>query len=135
MPRPKKLSQRAREWWRVQGYDQKAPHYDPATASKVAGYNLGGSFREIPFSVYPTPTINPPRPRTIAAGYDRGSRTLRIHFRENGDPRKSPGGAVYDYYDVTPKEWRQIQRKIESTGRYINNELAAKTYRKLYGRP
>jgi hypothetical protein len=29
----------------------------------------------------PTPSINPPRPRTLAAGYDRESRTLRVRFR------------------------------------------------------
>lgn len=127
----KKLSQRAREWNRRRGYDKKAENYQQSQAEETAGYELGGSFRPIPFTVYPTHTICPPRPRTIAAGYDRKARTMRIRFRPGADS-KSPGGAVYDYYDITPAEWKAIKKTV-STGRFINNQLDGKSYSKLYG--
>lgn len=79
---------------------------------------------------FQTRTINPPRPRTVAAGYDPSTQTLRIKFRP-GASAQSPGGAVYDYFGVTPKEWDAVQRTI-STGRLINHQLAAKEYTRLY---
>jgi hypothetical protein len=68
----------------------------------------------------PTPSINPPRPRTLAAGYDRETRTLRIRFRE---------GAGYEYYDVSPQEWQNF-RRVKSPGRYINRVLNFKDYQR-----
>ena len=66
----------------------------------------------------PTPSINPPRPRTLAAGYDRSTKTLRIRFRD------SP---VYAYNDVSEREWRNF-RRVKSPGRFINRVLNAKPY-------
>lgn len=61
----------------------------------------------------PTPSINPPRPRTLAAGYDKDSRTLRVRFRD---------GTPWEYYDVPPDVWRRFQR-VKSPGRFINRVL------------
>jgi hypothetical protein len=139
------LSDRAREFWRRRGYETSAPNYDKGQAKEVsrivipAKTSLGESeavsaegVPNIPFSVYPTPTINPPRPRTIAAGYDEEHMILRLKFRP-GASSESPSGAVYDYYGVTPAEWVGIRaRVINSTGRYLNNQLSAKEYVRLY---
>lgn len=61
----------------------------------------------------PTPTINPGRPRTLAAGYDENSMTLRVKFRD---------GPVYGYYNVPPSVWYRFQR-AQSPGRFINSTL------------
>jgi hypothetical protein len=61
----------------------------------------------------PTPSINPPRPRTLAAGYDKDSQTLRVRFRN---------GQVYGYYNVPPNVWRNFKR-VKSPGRAINRTL------------
>ena len=65
------------------------------------------------FPYTPTPSINPPRPRTLGAGYSRDTQTLRVKFRE---------GAVYEYYDVPPNVWRNF-RRVKSPGRAINRVL------------
>lgn len=78
--------------------------------------------------VRPTNTSNPPRPRTLAAGFDAQSKTLFVRFR--GD-RIAPGiyadGVGYEYYGVTRTEWRQF-RDGPSPGRYINRVLNGKKY-------
>lgn len=61
----------------------------------------------------PTPTINPGRPRTLAAGYDERSQALRIKFRD---------GEYYTYYNVPPSVWWRFQR-AQSPGRFINSTL------------
>lgn len=66
----------------------------------------------------PTPTINPGRPRTLAAGYDERSQSLRIKFRD---------GAYYTYYNVPPSVWWQFQR-AQSPGRFINSKLNSFPY-------
>lgn len=86
---------------------------------------LAAGVRDIPLD-FQTRTINPPEPRTVAAGYDPATQTLRIKFRP-GASSQSPGGAVYDYFDVSQKEYEALFKAI-STGRYINNQLAAKDY-------
>ncbi|MFD9947139.1 KTSC domain-containing protein [Nonomuraea sp. NPDC059023] len=65
------------------------------------------------FAYQPTPSINPPRPRTLAAGYAKSISTLYIRFRN---------GSVYGYYNVTPNIWRNF-RRAKSPGRYINRVL------------
>jgi hypothetical protein len=70
------------------------------------------------FPYTPTPSINPPRPRTQAAGYSADTQTLRVKFRD---------GAVYEYYDVPPNVWRNFQR-VKSPGRAINRTLNAFSY-------
>lgn len=61
----------------------------------------------------PTPSINPPRPRTLAAGYNRETETLRVRFRD---------GQVYEYFDVPERVWRNFKR-VKSPGRAINRTL------------
>lgn len=61
----------------------------------------------------PTPSINPPRPRTLAAGYSDSTLTLRVRFRN---------GQVYAYNKVPPNVWRQFKMQ-KSPGRYINRVL------------
>lgn len=68
----------------------------------------------------PTPTINPPRPRTLAAGYDDRTQTLRIKFRD---------GEIYEYYQVPPSVWWKFQR-AQSPGRYINTTLNRYPYKR-----
>lgn len=65
------------------------------------------------FPYAPTPSINPPRPRTQAAGYSQETQTMRIKFRD---------GSVYEYYDVPPNVWRNFQR-VKSPGRAVNRVL------------
>jgi hypothetical protein len=73
----------------------------------------------VPITYFPTPTSNPPDPRTAAAGYDRQTQTLRIEW---GD-----GGAAYNYYGVDPATWRNFQR-VKSPGRFVNRVLNSHTY-------
>lgn len=73
------------------------------------------------FSISPTNTINPPRPRTREAGYDRKSQTVFVRFRE---------GAIYGYYGVPPTVWRNFSR-VQSPGRAINRTLNSYPYSRL----
>lgn len=68
----------------------------------------------------PTPTINPGRPRTLAAGYDENAMTLRVKFRD---------GDMYGYYNVPPSVWSRFQR-AQSPGRFINTTLQRYPYTK-----
>lgn len=77
----------------------------------------GGDDTEL-FPYTPTPSINPPRPRTLGAGYSKDTQTLRIKFRD---------GPVYEYYDVPPNVWRNFQR-VKSPGRAVNRVLNNYTY-------
>jgi hypothetical protein len=76
----------------------------------------GDDFDLLPYQ--PTPSINPPRPRTLAAGYDKDSQTLRVRFRN---------GQVYGYYNVPPNVWRNFKR-WQSPGRGINRVLNGYAY-------
>lgn len=78
------------------------------TAMALQEAKEGDDLALLPYQ--PTPTINPGRPRTLAAGYDRQSRTMRVRFRD---------GTPWEYYEVTPQEWRNFQR-VKSPGRAIN---------------
>lgn len=65
----------------------------------------------------PTNTINPPRPRTLRAGYlkERGdpTGTLWVVFRD---------GTPWEYYDVPQNVWRNF-RRVKSPGRFVNRVL------------
>lgn len=124
---------KSEEWWRAQGYSREPgtgaqPEPEQASASEWEAEEATG-VPDIPFTVYPTATSNPLRPRTIAAGYDKDSQTLRIRFRP-GASAQSPAGAIYDYYGVTPNEWRDI-RRVVSTGKFINRRLSGKDYERI----
>jgi len=76
---------------------------------------MGGDGR-VP-QIDPTNTSNPPRPRTLRAGYirERGaaSGTLWVVFRD---------GTPWEYYDVPANVWRNFKR-VKSPGRFINRVL------------
>lgn len=114
--------------WATQ--DGEAPQWpSPDVLDMESEARLAGGVRDIPLD-FQTRTINPERPRTVGAGYDPATQTMRIKFRP-GASAQSPGGAVYDYYDISRKEYEALFRAI-STGRYINNQLTAKEYTRIY---
>ena len=57
----------------------------------------------------PTSTINPMRPRTIAAGYDQETNVLTVMFRD---------GTLYNYFEVSATQWYNF-RRARSKGRFI----------------
>jgi hypothetical protein len=78
----------------------------------------GGDVR---ISVAPTKSSNPGRPRTRAMGYDYGTDTLRVVFRE---------GAVYDYFGVSTAEWWRMKRSA-SPGKFIKRVLDGHEYTRV----
>ena len=66
-----------------------------------------------PLSIRPTSTINPNRPRTLAAGYSPAQRKVSVVFRD---------GTPYNYYDVGPGTWFNFARAL-SKGRFIKATL------------
>lgn len=76
----------------------------------------------------PTNTSNPPRPRTMAAGYDWKSQTMFVRFRgERIAPGMWTDGVGYEYYGVTRREWDRF-RNADSPGRMINRVFNGKPY-------
>ena len=76
----------------------------------------------------PTNTSNPPRPRTMAAGYDYKSKTMFVRFRGERIARGIyRDGASYEYYNVTRREWDRF-RTAYSPGRMINQVFNSKPY-------
>lgn len=84
---------------------------DPRLENEIELAIEGNDFPLLPYQ--PTPTINPGRPRTLAAGYDERTQALRIKFRD---------GEYYTYYNVPPSVWWRFQR-AQSPGRFINSTL------------
>lgn len=93
---------------------QRTMSYETALAIQAA--KEGDDSELLPYQ--PTPSINPPRPRTLAAGYDPDTATMRVRFRD---------GPVYAYYGVTPREWTNFKR-VKSPGRAINRVFNNKPY-------
>jgi hypothetical protein len=89
---------------------------DQTLASEIIMAINGDDEALLPYQ--PTPTIDPGRPRTLAAGYDERSQALRIKFRN---------GEYYTYYNVPPSVWWQFQR-AQSPGRFINSRLNSFPY-------
>lgn len=83
---------------------------------QLTAAHLGDDSLLLPYQ--PTNTVNPDRPRTLAAGYDKDSRTLRVRFRD---------GTPWAYYDVPPRVWRNFKR-VQSPGRFINRVLNSYAY-------
>lgn len=77
------------------------------------GPQEGESTAPAELSVVPTSSSNPDRPRTVAAGYDKGRSTLTVVFRD---------GTFYNYYEVRPSEWQDFKRRV-SKGQYIYKYL------------
>lgn len=71
--------------------------------------------------VSPTKTINPPRPRTLEAGWERivdqnhpsYPGILRVRFRD---------GTPWEYHQVESAVWQRFKR-VQSPGRFINRVL------------
>lgn len=84
---------------------------DYSTALAIQEAKEGDDSVLLPYQ--PTPSINPGRPRTVAAGYDPVAKVLRVRFR---------GGEGYEYYDVPANVWRNF-RRVRSPGRFINRTL------------
>lgn len=105
MPEPKRVAPKAR----VSRAVQNRTAFDLEQAVELA--ENGDDSMLLPYQ--PTPSINPPRPRTLAAGYDKSTETLRVRFRD---------GAIYEYYDVPERVWRNFKR-VKSPGRAINRTL------------
>lgn len=129
------MSSRVKTWWERQGYsprhavhsgssfvEKSVPTPAPeAETREERGYaQRGGPVR---LTYVPTRTTDPGRPRTLAAGYDDNSKTMRIDFR---------GGATYEYYEVTPSEWGRFKRSA-SPGKFINRVLNAHPYGRVDG--
>lgn len=93
--------QRTRETW----------DDNPAVARNLELAYQGDDEGLLPYR--PTKTINPLRPRTLAAGYDSDNEVLFVRFRD---------GAGYEYHNVTRSQWREF-KATPSPGKYINAEL------------
>ncbi|MCC3766452.1 KTSC domain-containing protein [Streptomyces sp. UNOC14_S4] len=104
----------------------------PKAQQRLAAFGGGDLDALVPFDTYPDHTIskNKARPRTVAAGYDYSTHTLRLMFRKGEHTRGDRGGAVYEYYRVPVNAWRHVQ-KARSEGRYINSTLKNYPYRRI----
>ncbi|WP_159048639.1 KTSC domain-containing protein [Streptomyces sp. NRRL F-4489] len=109
---------------------QARKNASPKIQERLAAFEDGDTAALFTFSTYPDHTVNPERPRTVAAGYDYKTHTLRIQFRNGEQGRGRPGGPVYEYYRVSESQWRHV-RKATSEGRYINSTLRNHPYRRI----
>lgn len=66
-----------------------------------------------PISLVPTSTINPERPRTVAAGYDERRQVITVVFRD---------GTFYNYYECDRGMWEAFKAN-QSKGRFIAAQL------------
>lgn len=73
--------------------------------------NPNAQMGAVPLTDIPTSSTNYSRPRTVAAGYDPGSRTMTVVFRD---------GTFYNYYDVTPGEWENFSASYSKGTPWLN---------------
>lgn len=78
----------------------------------------------------PTNTINPPRPRTLAAAWDPNEETLYLCFRGRKQANGWADGAIYEYQNVSRETWREVRHTV-STGRFINSTLNHHPYSRI----
>lgn len=93
--------------------------YDPMTGSQFENFGQEPDMEDespAEMSVVPTSTINPERPRTVAAGYDSVEKKITVVFRD---------GTYYNYYQVDKNEWQAFKARV-SKGRYILSYLDSK---------
>ncbi|MFE9412310.1 KTSC domain-containing protein [Streptomyces sp. NPDC006704] len=109
---------------------QSRKNTSPTGQARLHAFEGGDTSALFTFDTYPDHTVNRSRPRTVAAGYDYKTHTLRLEFRNGEDGRGSHGGAVYEYYRVSESQWRHV-RKARSEGRYINSTLNGHPYRRI----
>jgi hypothetical protein len=97
-------------------------YYDPNTGmdynnlAELEGSQSGEDETPAELTLVPTSTINPERPRTVAAGYDKIDKKITVVFRD---------GTFYNYYEVSPSEWQAFKARV-SKGRYIYSYLDSK---------
>jgi hypothetical protein len=58
----------------------------------------------------------------FAIGYDYDTGTLRVQYLAGAGKKRHGAGAIYDYYDVTPKIWENFQN-ASSKGKWIWDHL------------
>lgn len=116
---------RSDEWNEYYDYDQtgydyrnlsSTPYDRQAEATMRAMTGTAMTREPAEISLIPTSTINPERPRTVAAGYDPDRRVLTVIFRD---------GTFYNYYQVSEEEWQGFKNQ-QSKGRYIKAFLDGK---------
>lgn len=97
------------------GYGYK---FDPTRGGHPINPSIASSVDKAPadITVVPTSTTNPPRPRTVAAGYDKARKALTVVFRD---------GTFYNFYGVGGLEWNNFKR-ARSKGRFIARYLDGK---------
>lgn len=101
--------------WNEEGYlyqnqSAQARGWSPQDQAQ-GGYDASPA----PITIVPTSTINPERPRTVAAGYDPAQRKLTVIFRD---------GTYYNYYEVGANTWGRF-KAARSKGRFIAANLDA----------
>jgi hypothetical protein len=100
------------------------PYYDPNAGDEEFSVryitppsdwndDLNNVDDDVPYSISPSSTSNPARPRTRALGYNPDTQTLRVQFRD---------GEVYDYDGVTPEQWEGISHAW-SPGKWMYRNL------------
>lgn len=72
----------------------------------------------------PAHSTNVKRPRALRGGYDSRTGTVRVQFRD---------GAVYEYFDVPSKVWKNGLRR-NSFGRFVNDTLDTFPYTRVDAR-
>lgn len=115
---------------RLQAYDERDMR--PRTRSALEEFRATGTTDKLlTFSTWPNHTINRDRPRTVAAGYDSKSHTLRVEFRNGEHGRGSHGGPIYEYYRVSPNTWKNVRRTGSEGRNIINKALEGHPYRRI----
>jgi hypothetical protein len=85
-------------------------YYNPSAQTAPAN-PMGGGNEAVSLTDIPTSSINPGRPRTVAAGYDPKTKTMTVVFRD---------GTFYNYYDVTPGEWLNFSASYSKGKPWLN---------------
>ena len=76
-----------------------------------------------PISISPTSTINPQRPRTVAAGYQLNSGSGQIRQTDTGTLTVVfRDGTFYNYYDVPSNVWTAF-KGATSKGQFIRTYI------------
>jgi hypothetical protein len=104
----------------------------PKTRAALEEFRTNGSTDKLlTFHTWPNHTIDRNRPRTVSAGYDSKSHTLRVEFRNGEDGRGSRGGPIYEYYRVDPNVWKNVRRTGSEGRNIINKALEGHPYRRI----
>lgn len=101
-----------------QGYYKKSPKTPPAKS--LGAGTPKGSFEYAPGELQRTP-VKSSNIRSV--GYDKERQIMEVEFN---------AGGVYQYQNVTPREFKYIKSETPSSGRYFRKKFREKTpYRKF----